>query len=86
MQNREDYYEHCYIRIIDSGIGIPKDELPNVFERFYRVDKSREIIDGSGIGLTIVKNFVKIHGGTIKVESEVGKGTTFIIKFDLYES
>ncbi|NLC66873.1 MAG: HAMP domain-containing histidine kinase [Clostridium sp.] len=79
-------YEHCYIRIIDSGIGIPKDELPNVFERFYRVDKSREIIDGSGIGLTIVKNFVKIHGGTIKVESEVGKGTTFIIKFDLYES
>lgn len=79
-------YDHCYIRIIDSGIGIPKEELPNVFERFYRVDKSREVIDGSGIGLTIVKNFVKIHGGTVNVESEVGRGTTFIIKFDLYES
>ncbi|NLB20620.1 MAG: HAMP domain-containing histidine kinase [Clostridium sp.] len=79
---RDDYY--CYIRIRDSGIGIPKEDLPNVFERFYRVDKSRELVEGSGIGLTIVKNFVKLNGGTINVSSTVGKGSTFTIKFNLY--
>lgn len=79
---RDDYY--CYIRIKDSGIGIPKEDLPNVFERFYRVDQSREMIEGSGIGLTIVKNFVKLNGGTISVTSTVGKGSTFTIKFNLY--
>lgn len=75
---------NCYIRIKDTGIGIPKEDLPNVFERFYRVDKSREIVEGSGIGLTIVKNFVKLNGGTISVTSNVGKGSTFTIKFNLY--
>lgn len=80
---RDDRY--CYIRIKDTGIGIPKEDLPNVFERFYRVDKSRELIDGSGIGLTIVKNFVKLNGGTIDVTSTVGKGSTFTVKFSLYE-
>ncbi len=79
---RDDYY--CYIRIKDTGIGIPKEDLPNVFERFYRVDKSRELVEGSGIGLTIVKNFVKLNGGTINVTSSVGKGSTFIIRFNLY--
>ena len=80
---RDDRY--CYIRIKDTGIGIPEEDLPNVFERFYRVDKSREVIEGSGIGLTIVKNFVKLNGGTINVTSTVGKGSTFTIKFNLYE-
>lgn len=79
---RDDHY--CYIRIKDSGIGIPKEDLPNVFERFYRVDKSRELVEGSGIGLTIVKNFVKLNGGTINVTSTVGKGSTFTIRFNLY--
>lgn len=77
--------KYCYIKIKDTGIGIPKDELPNVFERFYRVDKSREVVDGSGIGLTIVKNFVKLNGGTIDVTSTVGKGSTFTVRFNLYE-
>lgn len=82
--SRDDTF--CYIRIKDTGIGIPKEDLPNVFERFYRVDKSRELIEGSGIGLTIVKNFVKLNGGTIDVTSTVGKGSTFIIRFRLYEA
>ena len=81
--SRDDKF--CYIRIKDTGIGIPKEDLPNVFERFYRVDKSRELVEGSGIGLTIVKNFVKLNGGTIDVTSTVGKGSTFTIKFRLYE-
>lgn len=81
--SRDDKF--CYIRIKDTGIGIPKEDLPNVFERFYRVDKSRELVEGSGIGLTIVKNFVKLNGGTIDVSSTVGKGSTFMIKFRLYE-
>ena len=80
--SRDDNY--CYFRIKDSGIGIPKEDLPNVFERFYRVDKSREIIEGNGIGLTIVKNFVKLNGGTINVISTLGKGSTFTIRFNLY--
>lgn len=80
---RDDKY--CYIRIKDTGIGIPEEDLPNVFERFYRVDKSRELVEGSGIGLTIVKNFVKLNGGTISVTSTVGKGSTFTVKFNLYE-
>lgn len=75
----------CYIKIKDSGIGIPKDEIPYIFERFYRVDKSREVTEGSGIGLTIVSNIVKIHGGRITVESVLGKGTTFTIRFSSVE-
>lgn len=81
--SRDDRF--CYIRIKDTGIGIPKEDLPNVFERFYRVDKSREMVEGSGIGLTIVKNFVKLNGGSIEVSSTVGKGSTFTIKFRVYE-
>lgn len=80
--SRDDNF--CYIRIKDSGIGIPKEDLPNVFERFYRVDKSREMIEGNGIGLTIVKNFVKLNGGTINVISTLGKGSTFTLRFNLY--
>jgi len=80
---RDDRF--CFIRIKDTGIGIPEEDLPNVFERFYRADKSRELVEGSGIGLTIVKNFVKLNGGTISVTSTVGKGSTFTVKFNLYE-
>lgn len=82
LSNDDDY---CYIRVKDTGIGIPKEDLPNVFERFYRVDKSRELVEGNGIGLTIVKNFVKLNGGTIDVTSNLGKGSTFTVKFALYQ-
>ena len=70
------------VSVIDTGIGIAANELPHIFERFYRVDRSRhKAIDGTGLGLSIVKHGVNFHGGTIRVVSTLGEGTEFIIKF-----
>ncbi len=67
--------------LTDEGIGIPKEQIERIFERFYRVDASRNKgIAGTGIGLSLVKHIVEIHHGTIRVESEEGKGTTFIVE------
>ncbi len=64
--------------VSDTGIGIPKKHLPLIFERFYRVDKSRSReIRGTGLGLSIVKHIALIHGGKVEVESEEGRGSTF---------
>jgi len=66
------------IRVIDSGVGIPPDELPRIFERFYRVDVSRSrSTGGAGLGLPIVRQLVAAHGGRVWAESEVGVGSTF---------
>lgn len=72
------------IRVIDSGLGIPKDSLPNVFDKFFRVpDEQHAAIKGTGLGLAIAKAIVEQHHGAISVESEIGKGSTFSISLPL---
>ena len=74
-RERSDYVK---VIVIDTGEGIPAKDLPNIFERFYRVDKSRaRATGGSGLGLTIAKRLVEAHGGKIEVQSEPGKGSSF---------
>jgi len=66
------------VSVVDTGEGIPAEDLPNIFERFYRVDKSRtRATGGSGLGLTIAKRLVEARGGKIEVQSELGKGSRF---------
>lgn len=67
--------------ISDTGIGISIEDLPFIFERMYRADKSRNTIEGNGVGLTIVKNILDSHGASINVDSKIGVGTKFIITF-----
>jgi signal transduction histidine kinase len=77
-------HQYFYISIEDNGMGIPKDSIEHIFDRFYRVDKShsREI-GGTGLGLAITKNAIDMHRGLIKVHSEVGEGTTFDVRVPL---
>ena len=64
----------------DTGGGIAPDELPRIFDRFYRGDEARQVHEGeSGLGLTIAKSLVELHGSAITVESTLGEGTTFTI-------
>jgi len=66
--------------IKDTGVGISKEDLPHIFERFYKADKSRDrSLGGNGLGLSIVKKIIELHGGSITAKSETGKGTVFEI-------
>jgi signal transduction histidine kinase len=70
--------------IEDTGIGISKKDLPNIFKRFYRIKKDNHNIQGTGLGLAICKKIIEKHNGIIKAESEPGKGAKFTINFPLY--
>jgi len=70
-----------YVEIKDNGPGIPADELPNIFEKFYRIkNDANHSIKGTGLGLYLVKYFVELHGGSISVESVLGTETKFLVK------
>lgn len=71
--------EELVISVSDTGMGIPKEDLPKIFERFYRVNRRGHEIPGTGLGLAIVYKIVIMHGGRIDVESELDKGTTFTV-------
>ena len=73
------------IRISDTGVGIPAEDLSRIFERFYRVDKARSReVGGTGLGLSIVKHAIDQMNGSVAVESQLGKGSTFILTLPRY--
>jgi signal transduction histidine kinase len=77
----EEGESHLVARVRDTGLGIPEEEMPQLFERFYRVNKDRSrATGGSGLGLSITREIVELHGGEVSVESEVGVGSTFEVR------
>ena len=84
MKEGEDEMLEFFVR--DSGMGIPAEELPRLFERFYRVDKARSRqMGGTGLGLAIVKHLVRAMGGRVRVESEPGHGSTFLFTLPVHD-
>jgi signal transduction histidine kinase len=80
--NREEVNGRAWatVAVADTGIGIPEEELSHIFERFFRGEKPRKMqVSGTGLGLTIVKEIVELHGGRVTVESQVDEGSTFTI-------
>jgi two-component system phosphate regulon sensor histidine kinase PhoR len=73
--------DRVYLKVADTGVGIPQEHLERIFERFYRVDKARSReMGGTGLGLSIVKHLTQVFGGGIKVESRQGEGSTFTVE------
>ena len=79
-------HKYFYVKVADSGIGIPEDSVDHIFERFFRVDKARSReVGGTGLGLSITKNVIQMHHGVIDVESTPGEGTTFSMRIPRQE-
>jgi len=75
---------HAQLNVRDTGVGIPREELPRMFERFHRIDHTRgRTHEGTGIGLALVNELVKLHGGAVTVDSEIGEGSTFTVTIPL---
>lgn len=77
-------HKYFYVKVADSGIGIPEEDQTKIFDRFYRVDKARSReTGGTGLGLAITKNIVQLHRGSIRVHSRENEGTTFVVRIPL---
>ena len=76
----QNFYKEIEVIISDTGVGIPQKDIPFIFDKFYRVERPGSEIAGAGLGLVFVKQIVDSHNGLITVQSEVNKGTTFIVK------
>ena len=77
-------HKFFYVKVADSGIGIPEEFQEHVFERFYRVDKARSReTGGTGLGLSITKKIILMHQGALKLQSKDGEGTTFTVRIPL---
>lgn len=75
---------HAVLLVSDTGTGIPESEVPRIFDRFHRVEGAHgRTYEGTGIGLALVKELLKLHKGEVSVESTFGKGTTFIVRVPL---
>jgi signal transduction histidine kinase len=82
----DDDQQEVVLRVTDTGMGISEEDLPHIFERFFRGDKSRQrenFTSGSGLGLSICKSIVLAHGGKIEVESSTGKGAVFVVRLSV---
>jgi PAS domain S-box-containing protein len=78
--------EWVYLRVQDTGMGITSDDIPHLFERFYRGERAGQSkVSGTGLGLSIVKEIVDLHNGRIEVVSQIGKGTTFTVRFPIWQ-
>ena len=78
--------KNIYITIKDNGIGIPKDEIQYLGEKFFKADKSRNSkVEGTGLGLSIAKRLVKVLNGNFSIESDLDKGTTITISFSIIQ-
>jgi len=80
-------HQNAFVTISDTGLGIPDDEISKIFERFYRVDKTRDRqTGGTGLGLSITHSTVMMHNGSIKVNSKEDEGTTFLVRIPLHQA
>jgi heavy metal sensor kinase len=79
--------QHVVLTVADTGIGIPEEDVPHIFERFYRVDKARSRTSGgNGLGLAICRSIIEAHGGTIRLTTQLNKGSTFWVHLSVQDS
>ena len=82
----DEYSDKLYLTVTDSGIGIPENELPYIFQRFWQSSRTRNKIKGTGLGLYMAKKHIEAHGGSVEVTSNEGKGTSFIVELPFAEN
>jgi two-component system heavy metal sensor histidine kinase CusS len=74
------------LRVVDDGCGVPREHLPRLFQRFYRVESASSRAQGTGLGLALVKSIIELHHGSVTLESDVGRGMTVRVRFPAHLS